>query len=234
MDTGSYAIIIAAFLLAYLTFGDGFRRTYRWYNKMFVCPKRLEYINRYRFGSAPKDKMRELHPRLTTSETDQAFEGLRQFLLIAHAAQGEVVMPSRAVDDAWHQFILFTDEYSRFCESAFGKFFRHKPYAKNVDNGEPATVVPASLKTWAIPCHLEGISYEQPKKLPLLFSIDADLEIDNGNVNTLDSEQIGLYTSAARQYRKQGRDGVNNDDPSVLWFCGGDSGGGSSCGGCDT
>lgn len=56
--------------------------------------------------------------------------GLRQWLRCAGAAlrDGEVIgMPSHAVDEAWHGFILCTALYARFCESAYGRFLHHHP-----------------------------------------------------------------------------------------------------------
>jgi len=31
------------------------------------------------------------------------------------------------IDEVWHQFILFTDEYIKFCEFYFGSYFSHSP-----------------------------------------------------------------------------------------------------------
>jgi hypothetical protein len=36
-------------------------------------------------------------------------------------------MPSRAVDEAWHEFILDSIAYTRFCEGAFGHYLHHTP-----------------------------------------------------------------------------------------------------------
>ncbi|WP_407664233.1 glycine-rich domain-containing protein [Mycolicibacterium psychrotolerans] len=36
-------------------------------------------------------------------------------------------MPSRAVDEAWHGFILCTARYSTFCEEAYGRYLHHHP-----------------------------------------------------------------------------------------------------------
>jgi hypothetical protein len=35
--------------------------------------------------------------------------------------------PSRAVDKAWHGFILCTARYATFCEAAYGRFLHHHP-----------------------------------------------------------------------------------------------------------
>ena len=36
-------------------------------------------------------------------------------------------MPSHAVDEAWHGFILCTARYAAFCDSAFGRYLHHHP-----------------------------------------------------------------------------------------------------------
>ena len=36
-------------------------------------------------------------------------------------------MPSRLVDEAWHEFILDSLSYTRFCEAAFGGYLHHTP-----------------------------------------------------------------------------------------------------------
>ena len=56
--------------------------------------------------------------------------GLRQWLRCAGAAlrDGQVIgMPSHAVDEAWHGFILCTARYAEFCQAAYGRFLHHHP-----------------------------------------------------------------------------------------------------------
>ncbi|MBJ7519689.1 MAG: hypothetical protein JHC84_08340 [Solirubrobacteraceae bacterium] len=56
--------------------------------------------------------------------------GLRQWLRCAGAAlrDGQTIgMPSRAVDEAWHGFILCTVQYAAFCDAAYGRFLHHHP-----------------------------------------------------------------------------------------------------------
>lgn len=40
---------------------------------------------------------------------------------------GEILSPSRVVDDFWHEFILFTRDYTRYCQQHFGKYIHHQP-----------------------------------------------------------------------------------------------------------
>lgn len=39
------------------------------------------------------------------------------------------IAPTRAIDEAWHRFVLFTHDYARFCVQHFGKFLHHQPIA---------------------------------------------------------------------------------------------------------
>lgn len=68
--------------------------------------------------------------------------GLRQWLRCCAAAlhDGEVIgMPSHAVDEAWHGFILCTARYATFCQSAYGRFLHHHPEggAPSGSGGDP-------------------------------------------------------------------------------------------------
>ena len=47
--------------------------------------------------------------------------------LSACALSDEPLVPSPDVDDAWHAFILDTEAYQDYCESAFGQLIHHTP-----------------------------------------------------------------------------------------------------------
>ena len=54
--------------------------------------------------------------------------GLREwFICCAWRGRTILGMPSRAVDEAWHEFILDTLTYSEFCDKAFGDYLHHTP-----------------------------------------------------------------------------------------------------------
>jgi hypothetical protein len=68
---------------------------------------------------------------------DLIVTGLRQWLrCCAPALQDNQVigMPSHAVDEAWHGFILCTARYSAFCDKAYGRFLHHHPDGGAPDN----------------------------------------------------------------------------------------------------
>lgn len=51
---------------------------------------------------------------------------LARFLL-ACSESGTQLVPSVDVDEAWHSFLLFTKEYSAWCENNLGVFVHHAP-----------------------------------------------------------------------------------------------------------
>ncbi|WP_432954695.1 hypothetical protein [Micromonospora haikouensis] len=56
--------------------------------------------------------------------------GLRQWLRCCGAAMRDsrvIGMPSHAVDEAWHGFILCTARYAAFCSAAYGRYLHHHP-----------------------------------------------------------------------------------------------------------
>ena len=53
-------------------------------------------------------------------------------------------MYSRRVDEAWHQFILFTAEYVAFCQRYFGRYVHHRP-SNAPDTGLPARAPEATF-----------------------------------------------------------------------------------------
>jgi hypothetical protein len=69
-------------------------------------------------------------------------EGLRQWLRCCAAALRDrqvIGMPSKAVDEAWHGFILCTARYSAFCDQAYGRFLHHHPEGGAPENTSAAT-----------------------------------------------------------------------------------------------
>ncbi|OBK74936.1 hypothetical protein [Mycobacterium sp. 1274761.0] len=79
-------------------------------------------------------------------------EGLRQWLRCCAAALRDnqiIGMPSHAVDEAWHGFILCTARYSAFCKQAYGRFLHHHPEGGAPDNA-PADPMGEQLRRTVI------------------------------------------------------------------------------------
>jgi hypothetical protein len=134
--------------------------------------RRRAFIQSYAFPSVLKDKLAE------EFENDHrvavAIKGLREWYLACLEAPGEPLgMPSRAVDIAWHEMILMTRIYHQFCDRAFGDYLHDNPEAVME---EPMR---ASLtRTLAV------VESRSPAiaGVPLLFAVDAELDIEDGYV----------------------------------------------------
>ncbi len=125
-----------------------------------------------------KRKVRQIYPHLNGKDMDLVERGLRQFFMSCLRSNKKfVAMPSRAVDAMWHEFILHTKGYKDWCSVALGRFLHHTPAealgakAKNNDG---------LRRAWYWCCKEEGIDPRAPTRLPLLFALDAKLQIPNG------------------------------------------------------
>jgi hypothetical protein len=54
-----------------------------------------------------------------------------KYLAICYFNRGERFAPSKDVDEFWHQHILCTADYLKFCDRTLGKFIHHKPNLKS-------------------------------------------------------------------------------------------------------
>jgi hypothetical protein len=167
---------------------------------------RAQFIRTYLFPSELAEKLRQKYPALDAKQFQLVARALRQFFL-AYLSSGcqRVTIPSRVVDDLWHEFILNTRAYSSFCQHAFGHFFHHVPVLVGYRDEE-------LLRTWVHACREENINPEKPTRLPLLFAIDAKLGIDGGMTHS-----APLLAEGLRRRTPQNGDGES---------CAGGSGGG--------
>jgi hypothetical protein len=140
--------------------------------------RRAEFIGSYVFPSHVLSGLTKRYPDIGASDQLRVVKALREFFLIRLRVGDRLIgMPSRVVDDLWHEFILDTREYERFCKSAFGRFFHHVPAAAN----PPDKKMGAALRaTWRYACLAEHIFPGGPTRLPLLFAIDTELQIADG------------------------------------------------------
>ena len=188
-----YLVLVVAFL-AIIFF------LYRRYQEKDI-EKRSIYIDKYRFPKKVSENIIKTYPHLSNSEVHLVFKGLREYFHICNIAGDNMVsMPSQVVDVAWHEFILFTKKYESFCQNALGRFLHHTP----AEAMQSKTLAQDGIKTaWKISCEREKIDINNPEKLPLLFALDAMLNIDDGFKYTLNcmgkngsefcASDIGVY-----------------------------------------
>ena len=84
--------------------------------------KRQAFLEEYQFPSTIRAGVKEVYPHLKEADLGKVEDGLRTYLrLCQNAGNRTLAMPSRAVDEAWHQFILVTAAYEAFCSEALGR-----------------------------------------------------------------------------------------------------------------
>jgi hypothetical protein len=205
-----------------------FRRSSR---RQAELERRRIYIESYSFPSALREKL-EAHPdlELTGSQLSLVLDGLRTWFVACLYAEGKTLgMPSRAVDIAWHEFILMTREYQSFCDEAFGYYLHHSP-EETMDEAMPASLrrtLTTLERDPAVPGYI-GI--------PFLFALDGELGIEGGQQWTPEDVD-SLRDSGAGDGAFDGTFDGGAPADGGGWFggdgggFGGDGGGGGGCGG---
>lgn len=161
---------------------------YRYYRKLVIA-KREQLINSYVFPGSIVEKLMDKYPHLDKQQANKVIRGLREYFHISNMAGKKMVaMPSQVVDDAWHEFILFTKKYDHFCKKALGRFLHHTPAEamKSQFSAEEGI-----KRAWKLSCGRENLKPRAADKLPLLFAMDTDLNIPKGFKYTLDCSGRG-------------------------------------------
>lgn len=109
-------------------------------------------------------------------------EGLRTwFGLLSANPRANLGMPSKAVDTAWHEFILLTKDYAEFCNHAFGKFMHHTPHQQRSMQRREGLVRTYGLGAAAVAGGaLVGVAAASAMSGRDLFSLDQTLGIADG------------------------------------------------------
>jgi hypothetical protein len=149
---------------------------------------RERFVRQFVLPRGLYERLRKRRPELELKDCALVARGLRQFFL-AYLNSGcrFVAMPSQAVDDLWHEFILYTRAYEAFCSKAFGGFLHHTPavvLSPDKRNNE------GLRRVWWQCCKEENIDPRSPLRLPLLFAIDAKLGIADGFVYKPDCKAL--------------------------------------------
>lgn len=85
----------------------------------------------------------KMQQELGISEADAflLFEDTKKFLYLVGINPHERLGPPAAVDQGWHVFLLFTQDYADFCQQYFGRFLHHKPHV-DLGKTQPGTIPP--------------------------------------------------------------------------------------------
>ncbi len=64
---------------------------------------------------------------LNRKDAKTAKKEFKRFMKLITKYDFALAVTSKIVDEFWHQFILFTPQYRKFCEDIFGEFIDHQP-----------------------------------------------------------------------------------------------------------
>lgn len=197
-------------------------------SRRLMALRRQEFIRSFVLPRGLFERLMKRRPELALKDCQLVARALRQFFL-AYSNSGHrfVAMPSQVADDLWHEFILYTKDYDAFCRKAFGHFLHHTPAVVLGGN----QVSNAGLRRcWYHACVEENIRPQRPTRLPLLFALDAKLNITDGFRYVPDCDAV------RRKSGDPGSAGVHcgTHVGSSSGDGGGDSGGASDFGGDST
>ncbi|TQV71108.1 hypothetical protein FLL45_22540 [Aliikangiella marina] len=152
----------------------------------------LAYIDNYLFPEKVRIKIKEKYSHLSERQIEKVLDGLKEYFIICRQSKNyQASMPSRVVDLAWHEFILFTKQYNSFCQNAFGRFLHHTPTEAMASSNSNQL---GTRNAWHYSCLNNGIDPKAAATLPLLFAIDEWLEIKDGcRYSKEDKERFQAY-----------------------------------------
>jgi hypothetical protein len=172
-----------------------------------------DYIWTYQFPEHVESRCRRDRPELTDREWKLVEQGLREWFLCCAWRDGEVLgMPSRLVDEAWHEFILDSLAYTEFCDRAFGEYLHHTPETSMT--APMSGALDATTRAWDRSSSAGGV----------LWSLDALLGLP---------QMVGGGDGGGHHHHSGGEGGASFEGSESSEVGGGDSGGsGDSGGGC--
>jgi hypothetical protein len=209
--------------------------------------RRAEYIRTYVLPDGLFDRLRKRRPELTLKDCQLVSHALRQFFL-AYLKSGckFVSMPSQVADDLWHELILYTKNYDLFCRRAFGRFLHHTP-AVVLSTAQQNNA--GLRRCWWFTCREENINPREPTRLPLLFALDAKLNVPDGFHYVADCSSVrrkssgsdsggavycgGDFSSTSFDGGTEGFADASSSDGGGWGDSGGSGCGGGGCGGGD-
>ena len=163
------------------------------------------------------------HPSLREEDIGLATLGLTDwFVACAHRRDSQLGMPSQAVDWLWHEFILDTTAYERFCRDVYRAYLHHRPEAR-LD-------VPmwAALRNTVEAWDRSRLGLERES---VLWDLDLRLGIADRPAIELHLEERAGDRRDRAERRRRRRNGDWSDWGGDGGDGGGGDGGGGGCGG---
>ncbi len=203
--------------------------------RLWKAAKEKQFLALYQFPEHVQKKVSEKYPELSHSDINTVFSALRDYFIIHQQEKKKgIAMPSKIVDDAWHEFILSTREYESFCKKGLGRFIHHIPSeAMHSENSAQESL----KRAWRYACRQQNIDPKKPDRLPPLFALDARFNVKNGFTYTLNKSAFDerIFNARHIQCMAAATAGASaTSGAAIFGASGGDSAGdgGGDGGGC--
>lgn len=100
-------------------------------SRLLADPKRvaLEDVMKYENRDVVARICKELG--VTPEVATGIFEDVKRFLYLAGQNVTHDMIPTPTIDEGWHAFIMFTQDYREFCQEYFGAFVDHTAHRVN-------------------------------------------------------------------------------------------------------
>ncbi|SCF10877.1 hypothetical protein GA0070607_5632 [Micromonospora coriariae] len=140
-------------------------------------PPRLRAVDDLQFPASGRQRLLNQHPHLSGDDIRLVEAATRQwFRLVVRHSDAKLSMPSVIVDDLWQELTLHKRDYATFCDAAFGRLLHHQP--RSATSAGTVNRNPRLLATLSCGRRDEECG---PTGLPLLFRVDQELRIQDGN-----------------------------------------------------
>lgn len=208
---------------------------------------RLKYIEEYKFSDIVIQKFRSEYKGLSAYQLEAVVTGLKQFFMIYSICRSDgkqpkngFMMPSRIVDELWHNFMLDSQNYAAFCKNAFGGMFHHKPGEDTGGNKKLSLVKSFPTELFNTYKYVKELKHygmlSVISGVPVLFALDSALQVENGfYYDTQTMQNIELMMLQKTQEASSGSTGSCGGimaSDTVGGCSGGCSGGSCSSGSC--
>lgn len=118
-------------------------------------------------------------PALSLKDRQLVARGLRKFFLAQlKAGRKPVTMPSRVVGALWTAFAQRGAAYEAYCHESLGRVL---PVTAPVALSAEAAASAGLRRCWWNACKEENLNPSAPTRMPLLFALDAKLQIRHGH-----------------------------------------------------
>lgn len=110
------------------------------------------------------------------ARAEAIFQDTLRFLYICGTADGQWG-PTQTIDAGWHEFIMFTRDYTDFCQEHFGRYIHHVPnhIDSKPDHGRPHRTLIAAIQVFGKENLSENWAYRNPEGKIVL---GADLTVE--------------------------------------------------------